>query len=256
MASILPTEIPCVALTAGPGELCITMPGGAKLCAVRDVDFGDPAGIARGLMSQFNAALAPLQPIFNLLDVVIALKECMEAVVDSFGPPPDPTKLLECIPNLIEKVNAILKLLPPVSVPFAVKSLLSVLIVYLQGLKQELQAAIISAARIANAQTRAADLNNIRLQAIADCAEDAFDISIVNMNESVKPLSRLILTLNVVMELAGLPCIQIPLAGISAAVATSLLPIDAAIDLLTIVRDAIGIPELQLAAIPDPQDPC
>ena len=256
MASILPVDVPCFDLTVGPSELCIEMPGGARLCAVSDIDIGNPSAIVRDLMGQFNAALAPLAPIFNIFDVVIAIKECIDAVVDAVGPPPDPTKLLQCIPGLAEAINKILQLLPPLSIPFMVKSLLSALIVFLEGLKQDLRSAILAAARVANAQLRAAELNNIRLQGIADCIEDNFEIAIVNFNKGAAPLSRLILVLNVFLELAQLPCIQIPLGPIEGAVDAALVPLDKAIELLTIVRDAIGVPELVLEAIPDPDEPC
>jgi len=255
MGSILPTEIPCIDLIAGPGELCLEMPGGARLCAVSSIDIGDPAGMVRDLMGQVNAGLAPLAPIFNLIDVILAIKECVEATGDAIAEL-DPTKLFQCIPGLIEKVNAILKLLPPVSIPFMVKSLLTALIVFLEGLKQELRSAILAAARVAAAQLRAAELNNIRLQAVADCAEGSFDVQMVNFNESAKPLSRLILVLNVFLELAQLPCIQIPMGPIAGATEAALLPLCHAIDLLTIVRDAISVPTFQLELIPDPDEPC
>ena len=123
-------------------------------------------------------------------------------MVDALGPPPDPAKLLGCIPGLLEKVNAILKLLPPVSIPFMAKALINALIVYLEGLKQDLRSAILAAARAARTALRAAELNNFRLQATADCVEGSFDIQLVNLNESAKPLSRLILVLNVFLGLA------------------------------------------------------
>lgn len=255
MGSILPTEIPCIDLIAGPGELCIEMPGGVRMCVTSDIDIGDPAGMVRGLMAQVNAGLAPLAPIFNLIDVLLAIKQCVDATGDAISEL-NPAKLFECIPNLVEKINQMLKLLPPVSIPFMVKSLLTALIVFLEGLKQDLRAAILAAARAANTALRAAELNNIRLQAIADCAEASFEIELVNFNESAKPLSRLILVLNVFLELAQLPCIQIPLGAITEATEAALLPLCGAIDLLTAVRDAINVPELALEGIPKTTDPC
>jgi hypothetical protein len=56
-------------------------------------------------MEQIQPALTPLVPFFDIIDTVVAVFNCVKAIPDSLGPPPDPTVLAACIPELAEKVN-------------------------------------------------------------------------------------------------------------------------------------------------------
>jgi hypothetical protein len=257
MADLVPTpELLCVQLTVGPGEICIELPGGARVCATSDIDLGDPALILRQFIGQVNTALAPLGPFFDILDVIAQVLECIEAIPDSIGPPPDPTAILQCIPGLVEKVEKLLRLLPPIPVLFMIKSVLAALIVFLEGLKAELESLARALSRILAASLRAAELGNFELQFVSDCANDNFDIQLANLNESAKPLNRLMGLVNALLELAGAPCITIPLGTLPADAEAALAIVQFAIDLLQAAHDAMGVPSLELESIPSPEEPC
>ena len=256
MANPLPeAEEICIELSDGPGELCIVLPGGARLCASANVEVGDSAAIFRAFLADMNAALTPLTPIFNIIDTVQAVLQCIEAIPKAITNL-NPSELIDCIPNLREKVEALLQLLPTVAVPVMVKSILTAIIVGLVGLRDEMRSMIDQTVRIAVAGTRATDLGNIELQNLVDCAQANFDIQLTNLNASIAPLSRLIGLVNVFLKLAGIDCVRIPLDPFAEATEDALEPIDDAIDLLTTIRDAIPVPDLKLPPIPSKSDAC
>lgn len=228
----------CIELKVTSQELCVTFPGGAEMC-VQIPGVPDPTDVSKQLLAQANAALAPLVPIFNIVDAIIALFNCVKAIPDSLGPPPDPTKLAECIPDLAEKIDKLLKLIPQLSIPVLIAGLIDVLLFYLQGLRGQLQSVIAAQARIAAAATRAAELGNVQLRTVVDCANASMDAYLQNLNEGIKPLSRLVALLNLFLQLAGLSPIP-DFKDLGDDAEAALAPLDAVIDSLKTVR--AGLP--------------
>ena len=99
-------ENACILLNTGPGELCVTFPGGATICAQVGYEIGDIPEIVQNMLDSLNTALAPLVPFLNMIDVIKAIVDCIQAIPDCLSPP-SPTPLVECIPNLIEKLNKV-----------------------------------------------------------------------------------------------------------------------------------------------------
>jgi hypothetical protein len=249
----LPGEI-CVAIDVGPDELCIALPGGASVCATVGFEKGDPATILRAFLGSINTALAPLTPVFNIIDVVFAVKECIDAVPKLLTEGPGP--LLECIPGLAEKLQKLVGLLPAASVPLLIRSIIQALIVFLQGLKIDIVSMAASLERILNASLRGTELGNVRLQAVADCAQNNWDVQLANLNASAAPMNRLMGLLNVFLELVGLPCIRIPLGTLPAEAEEALAIIDTAIEILQAALLTITVPDLQLPGVPAAGAPC
>jgi len=228
----------CIDLKVTSQELCITFPGGAEMC-VQIPGVPDPTDVSKQLLAQANAALAPLVPVFNIIDAIIALFNCVKAIPDSLGPPPDPTKLAECIPDLAEKIDKLLKLIPQLSIPVLIAGLIDVILFYLEGLRGQLQAIIAAQVRIAAAATRAAELGNVQLRTVVDCATASMDAYLQNLNEGMKPLNRLVGLLNLFLQLAGLPTVP-DLSNLGDDAEAALAPLDAVIDSLKTVR--AGLP--------------
>jgi hypothetical protein len=228
----------CIDLKVTSQELCVTFPGGSEIC-VQIPGVPDPTDVSKQLLAQANAALAPLVPVFNIIDAILALFKCVKAIPDSLGPPPDPTKLAECIPDLAEKIDKLLKLIPQLSIPVLIGGFIDVLLFYLEGLRGQLKAIIAAQVRILAAATRAAELGNVQLRTVVDCGEASMDAYLQNLNEGMKPLNRLVGLLNLFLELAGLP--KIPdLANLGDDAEAALVPLDAIIDSLKTVR--AGLP--------------
>lgn len=228
----------CIDLKVTSQELCITFPGGAEMC-VQIPGVPDPTDVSKQLLAQANAALTPLVPVFNIIDAILALFKCVKAIPDSLGPPPDPTKLAECIPDLAEKIDKLLKLIPQLSIPVLIAGLIDVILFYLEGLRGQLKAIIAAQVRIAAAATRAAELGNVQLRTVVDCAEASMDAYLQNLNEGMKPLNRLVGLLNLFLQLAGLQPIP-DLANLGDDAEAALAPLDAVIDSLKTIR--AGLP--------------
>lgn len=227
----------CVQVGGGPGQICIFMPGGATICASIGYEFGDPAEILAALLAQVNTALAPLTPFFDVLDLLVAIVNCIKAIPDSLGPPPNPQPIVDCLKGLAEALEKILGLIPPLSILKMIKSILLAIAAALLGIRNKIAAIADQAERILQAATAAAALGNLELAAIADCAQANQDLQLQNLNAQMLPLNRLIGLLNAFLQLAGLPCV--PLVG--DLVGDLVKPLDDAIAAIEAVADAIPV---------------
>jgi hypothetical protein len=230
----------CVEMPRSPGLLCVNLPGGATICAQTGYDLGDLTGIAQAMIAQINTALAPLQPFFNVLDILDAIFKCVQAIPDCLGPPPNPKEIIDCIPNLAKKIAALLQLLPPLCIPPLIRSIIEILITALQGIENDIKAQLAALDRILESATAAAALGNVELQNAVDCAQNQLDAEFANKNASMAPLNRLIGVINFFMSLAGLGCIP-QLGGLE----------ELAQPLLDVIDDIIALLEKILSFIPD-----
>jgi hypothetical protein len=225
-------------------DLCVKLPGGIELCAdIPSLEVPALPDLSASLMLRANAALAPLMPIFNLMDVVVAIVQCVKAIPDALGPPPDPTKITGCIPDMMQKLDKILALLPPLTVPVFVAALLDALIAFLKGLRVELLALFDAKLRIDAAGVRAAELGSAQLQIVVDCAQAHITAQLDNLGERAKPIERLLTVINLFLELAGQNPVP-PLGGsmtlsLSGNTEEAVGPLDVAISQLRTARAAI-----------------
>lgn len=245
-------DILCPKLRTGPGQVCVTLPGGAEICVTAEPNTPNLAAATKKMFDAVNGALSPLVPIFNVIDVVFALKDCILAIPDSLVPP-SPTPIIECTKNLIEKLGLLSKILPYVSVPAMIVMLIDAIIGYIEGYAEEVRRMIARAEAIARAKTRAQELGNVQLEAVLDCAKANLDLDLQNMNQGAEPLNRLIGVLNGFAELAGLPCIP-TIGGLTELTEEALKPLEEVIDLLLAIRSAIPVPQFLLK--PSFSKPC
>jgi hypothetical protein len=244
----------CVDIVEGPGRLCITFPGGVEVCSgFLPSDIADPTEHVKALIGQLNTALAPLQPVFNIIDVCLAIVKCVEAIPDALVEL-DPTAIARCIPDLLSKLDALLKIIPQLSVPFLIRDFLDHLITFLQGLRSRLQLLIDKQERLLRAETKAGNLNAIGLQNAVDCAKANLTIELALLNEGLEPINRVLSILNALLEIAQLPCIP-SLGQIGGIDEIYLEPLDVMIDLLTFIRSLIPTPGFPaLVAAPPCED--
>jgi hypothetical protein len=237
-------ENACIEMSTGPGELCVTFPGGFTLCAQAGYEIGDAGAIVESMLAQINTALVPLVPFLNVLDVIKAIFDCIQAIPDALGPPPDPAGVIACIPNLVEKVNKLLELIPPFPLFALIKGILNVVIQGLVGLRARIVAILRQIERILRAGLRAQELGNVALQIVVDCANGNLDAKLLNLNAQFQPLNRLLGLVNVLLQLIGVDCIP-ALEGLAELGEQALAPLDAVIELLQNILAAIpGPPQL------------
>ncbi len=172
------------------GQLCVTFPGGVEICAYLGIDKGAVGEVIRSLLAGINTALAPLQPFFNVLDVVIAIVTCIQAIPDMVAIPPDPSKFFNCIPGLLEAIEKVIGL--PLQIPKMIKQIILIIIEAILTIIGEIEAFIDYELDILSAGTEPAWPGNLALTSILDCETGNFDLQLHNLNESLKPLNRLI----------------------------------------------------------------
>lgn len=230
-------ETLCDAIPTGQFDLCVTFPGGAAVCAHTEGLPPSVLQLVRAMLAEANSALAPLQPIFDIIGAITAVLECIQAIPDSLGPPPDPTALAACIPNLVEKVEKLLALLPALSVPLMIVGLLDALILMIDGVITELQAVIRLLDRITRARAVPAD----GLAAIIDCGERSVTSQLSNIESvfaSINPMIELINTLGSLAGIGEIPSFE---GGLGEDPNDAIAPLEAVRDSLTGIRNAIPV---------------
>jgi hypothetical protein len=233
-----PVQDLCVGVDVTATQVCLTMPGGVSLCAqFPSLVPPSPDELISQLFAQLNAALAPLQPTFNLLDAILAIFSCIKAIATL-----DPKKIADCIPNLADKIAKILQLIPALSLPVLIVQFLDILILFLTGQRNQLTALLRYNTQILAAETAAQQPGNLALASVIECARADLDSVVRWLNASASPVNRLIGLVNLFLQTIGLGQFSIPsLEGanpedLSGAIAA----IDAAITGLEVVRAALA----------------
>lgn len=93
----------------------IRFPGGATLVPTVDISRGAPGqcGVSLPLVASLQSALAPLQPILTILDVLSTLVQFVLIIPEVIGNPLKIGKLIRLVPGLAGKLNGLLALVPP-----------------------------------------------------------------------------------------------------------------------------------------------
>lgn len=231
----------CLSLGVTPQNLSITFPGGASIDPqLPDLAFADPMRLSKQLLAQANAALAPLGPVFNLLDTVLALHAVVKSIPDAITHL-DPGAITEALPALAAKAATLAKLVPQLSVPLLVLGLIDVLLAYLDGLAEQLRAILAQQARIQRAADRAVALGNAPLQIVVGCAAEYIEAQLASLGATVAPVNRFIGLINVFAELAGLAALP-TIGELGADLASDLALLDALAAQLHALRDALPVP--------------
>jgi hypothetical protein len=212
-----------MASTFPPSDLCFTLPdaatmddicfpGGFCLSYIWDGlgKIQHAADIPLDFFAQIGPAMAPLTPLFNVLDTVIAVYRCVKAIPDAITSL-DPSELLDCLPALAALVDQLLKLVPMMSVPKLVKQALLTLAMLLRGIASDFVYTQTLLERIANAIDRAAQLDDVRMNGFLVCAQDDVNKTVSATSQALKGIGRIILLINIFMGLIGGP--EIPCFG-------------------------------------------
>jgi hypothetical protein len=236
--------VPLLCLPPPPHiDLCITMPGNVTICAMDLLNAADPYILIQTLFQGLNSALAPLTPIFDIIDVAVALVQCIQAIPQCLAPP-DPEPLIKCIPILAAAIAKLVQLVPQLSVPIMILEIVKALIVAVTALITRLEVIILKNAQLLVAVTAAAQPGNIALKAVVDCATGNIAIEIHNLNASLAPLNRLIGIINVFAAfIPGVPNPLIPsLADLGADAAAAIAPLQNVVDILSEIVSFLPVP--------------
>lgn len=212
-------------------DLSVIFPGGLQL-GIDGPHIPNPGDVSGKLLAKVNAALMPLVPLFDIIDALLSVKIVFDAVVTL-----SPFKISTAIEKLVVKLDKLKRLLPQLSIPCLIGTLVTVLIVYLVGLRAEIKAIIDAQARIDSASARAAELGSVTLAQMASCASANLSVQISAARNNGRPLNRLIAILNQLSSMVGLP--QVPPVTVGADMEAALDPLNELIQALTNLRSMI-----------------
>lgn len=192
----------CFGIVINTQGICVHYPGGAPICAfIPDIIPPDPLEWSLDLFGKLNSALAPLNPMFNMLDVMLAVVDALKAIATL-----DAAKIIGVIPNLAERVNKLLTLIPQLCLPLLIRDCIDVLILYLRGLQTYIERLLSFYARLVEAQLRASE-SEFLLGPIIDCATGNLDTIILHVGAQAQPINRILGIINEFLLLMELPCI-------------------------------------------------
>lgn len=225
-------------LGCGDQTLKVTLPGGPTLQVMVPNLCPSSLDITKNLLAQANAALAPLVPIFRLIEIALALKDLAESIPSLLT---DPTALIQAIAEIIKKIAEVAGLVPFLSVPLFIVELLDVIIASLDAAIEELAKIIEQELKIAAAGLKAAEFGNEALLEIVECAE-GLNLQIkLGLSEGMAPLNALFGVINIFLGLIGQP--EIPsFDDLPEDASEAVEQLTVVVDILQNVRNAIPIP--------------
>lgn len=191
----------CVPTPELPSKpLCLTLPGGTELCPPMGYQHLGLLEYAREAVGLANTALAPMRPVFEVIEVLALIEQCLSKIPDILGPPPNPKPLIETLIKLAEKMKLVLKLSPPFSAPIMLVQILDMLIANLYGLASELFAVARYVASIETATNQVGHLPEMK--DILDCVWKNVDVQMSNLQKMFASINPTIDLLNVIAKLA------------------------------------------------------
>lgn len=242
-----PPDDLCAVLDWVEGLDDICFPGGFCLSHVWDAVNKIPhlADLPLDFFSQIGPALAPLRPLFDVLDTALAIFKCVKAVPDALTSL-DPTELFKCIPELVALIDKLLKLVPQISIPKLIKAAILNIARLLRAIAADLEYIKSQLQRIADMIDRAADLQDVKLAGFLACAQHTIDAQNMSTAEALKGIGRIVLLINIFIAMIGgeeIPCFGTLMSdGLAQG-------IDVVIDLLAALAQVLQ----EIAeAIPDP----
>lgn len=219
----------CLELGPLPPILQLTLPGGVTMEAINLAEIVQPA-------------LTPLVPIFQIVDAVVAVFNCIQAIPDSLGPPPNPAALSACLPDLAEKIAVLVRLIPLLSLPYMVVQLLDLVIETLRAARSQLIHLQAQMRQLTSAIDRATNLQDAGLMAIIQCTQANIAQEAANVGQSLASLGRLIGLINLFLGMLGLP--EVPsLTGLAGTPLDEVIgPLNDLIRTMQTARDAVPLP--------------
>jgi hypothetical protein len=152
------------------------------------------------IIGQLQPALAPLVPLFNILDAVLAVIEVLKAVASL-----NPVTIANALIDAAEKFAKLLRLIPQLSIPFMILDIIDALIYELTRLRNQLVRLQTEVESIDAARDRAELVGNpaILLTAIS-CADGNIQIELDNQLTTMQVLQRVFAVMEILLELIGL----------------------------------------------------
>jgi hypothetical protein len=180
----------CVHIPEAPPPKRLTLPG----AVLEDVD----------ILQMVQPVLAPLMPIFQIIDAIVAVFQCLQAIKDAISSL-DATKMASCIPELVEKVSKLLRLVPQLSVPLMVVDLLGICVAVLGETRSKLVHLQVQMDEALSAIERGRELDDPKLLKIGACAQENIGIEAANTLKALAGLGNILGLLGIFLGMIGGP---------------------------------------------------
>jgi len=215
----------CLEIPDFPDPFTLPLPGGIE---IEDVN----------LMRIVQPALTPLVPLFDLIDTLVAMHNCIKAIPDALSPP-DPTVLVACLPDLAKKLNKLLNMLPQVALPRLIHRSLTLVIETLRTVRSQLTHLQGQRVQILGLMERARVLEDAGLMAIVQCAQANVAQEAANVGKGLASLGRLLGMIDLFMSIVGGPRVPDLTNLQGKPLEQAIEPIDDLIRVLRAARDAV-----------------
>lgn len=220
-------------------HVCVQLPGGAEVCVVFPGIVSSNLALIEQLMAQSAAAMAPLAPAFTVINVVTAIVEFCQAIPELITNPPG---FAEALQKLIDSAADLAGIVPPLSIPVMVASMVDVLILFMQGMVDEIETVAEQIQRITSAQAILDNLpnGNIDIELAIECADDLVNSRLQDLQNRLASGGSFISLINLFMQMIGLNPIEPP-AGVELDVTEMVESLENVIKVLVGVRRAIPV---------------
>lgn len=148
------------------------------------------------MQAQIQLAIAPLRRFFELIEIILAIRDCQKAVIDALLPP-SPGPIIECLRNLIRALARLAAFFPPLEY---VKTLVTMCIYSVAFIDAVWDLFGLLDARISELKAGLAEairLGDLDLAAIYDCASTEVTALI---NQSLDPLQIVLVPIQMMLD--------------------------------------------------------
>lgn len=191
----------CITAPNLPDKLEITMPGMGVLELINDKIDGIPRPseyILKGL-NAISPALAPVYMLIRVLDVVVAITNCVKAIPTSIITL-NPSGIFDCIEKLVESFAKLLPLIPPLAYVKMIVDIVVALRVLVDDLLSTLVAIDVEISRVANLIANAADNDDSVAYAIGECARENLNRNTAGLLEVLSVFGKMMTLIFNTME--------------------------------------------------------
>ena len=217
-------------------QLRVTLPGGLAVQGTVPQIGASPLEAARATVGALNAAMAPLGPVFTIIDAILAIVKFAQSVP---GVVTRPDKVATALVDVVAKAGKLATLVPQLSVPLMIVGVIDVLLALLAGITDELNA-------IAGLESKASELEVIA-QEVAAMGPIATQVTAqatarrAQVSCALGDAQPLLGVVNVFCELVGLPPVTIDVDATGGSLEDVATALASTVDALQAVRSAIPV---------------
>lgn len=154
-------------------------------------DMPDLSTYLMSLQEAAALALAPVRRFLEMVEIILAIKSCQDAVIEALLPP-SPGPIIECIKDLIKAIARLASYFPPFEY---VKTMLSLCLFIIQVIDEVVDLFVFLDAQLARYLVvilAALELGDTDLGSIADCAGAEVTQLTVNMMDVLQYITPLL----------------------------------------------------------------